>query len=262
VTDNDGCTSLDSTLVVVHPLPIIITGFSSQLLCKGDSLALTSSGGTGYSWKPNAALSDSTIANPIAAPQVSTKYRVVVTTGFACIDSAVVDIMVVEKPQANAGPDKVAAQGTTVPLLGMASGGIMAWTPSTWFIDNPLLAQPMVRPPADTAYILTVTSANGCGVASDTVRVFIFKGLAIPSAFSPNGDGLNDSWNIAALSMFSTFELSVFNRYGQTVFQTKNMLKPWDGRYKGKLLSGGTYVYLIQINQYPYTIKGYVTIIQ
>ncbi len=75
------------------------------------------------------------------------------------------------------------------------------------------------------------------------------KEAAIPNAFSPNGDGLNDVF-IPKLKLeraYSTFEFRVYNRYGQMVYNTANMNSGWDGTYKGRPLEQGVYYYKISI---------------
>ncbi len=107
-----------------------------------------------------------------------------------------------------------------------------------------------------------VSSDNGCGISNDSVRIHVFKTVIIPNAFSPNGDGINDTWNIKALNSYNDYELSVFNRYGRIVFTTKNYSKPWDGSFNGRALPVGTYYYLIDLKQGLPKLKGFVVILR
>jgi gliding motility-associated-like protein len=70
--------------------------------------------------------------------------------------------------------------------------------------------------------------------------------IVIPNAFSPNGDGINDTWQIKLLNSFLNAKVQVFNRQGQLVFNTKGYSKPWDGTSNGKPLPIGTYYYVIE----------------
>ena len=93
--------------------------------------------------------------------------------------------------------------------------------------------------------------------------MYVYKGIFIPNAFSPNGDGTNDTWNIPALGAYPNFEMSVYNRYGQLVFQSKNTNRPWDGTFKGKPSPSGAYAYFIDLKEPGMTlIKGSVLIIR
>ncbi|MEO6357739.1 MAG: gliding motility-associated C-terminal domain-containing protein, partial [Ferruginibacter sp.] len=77
-----------------------------------------------------------------------------------------------------------------------------------------------------------------------------------------NGDGLNDTWKIPALAAFPAFELTVFNRFGQKVFQNKNTNTAWDGVFKGAPVASGSYVYVIDLKQFPGVLRGSVLIIR
>lgn len=91
------------------------------------------------------------------------------------------------------------------------------------------------------------------------------KGLLIPNAFSPNGDGRNDLFEILNFDNQTLIEFKVFNRWGTVVFKTENPKKGWDGTYKNILQPVGTYGYVIRI-LYPEgieeTYKGTVTLIR
>ena len=263
VTNSSGCAHLDSTVVVVNPSPVATVSFSSKTICTGDIVQLHAGGGTTYAWSPATTLSSAGINDPVASPVATTLYLVAVSNQFACTDSASVLVTVNEKPTASAGPDKTIIKGRTVVLEGTATGQSISysWQPPA-YLDNAQTLQPMATPPSDMDYVLTVTSNNGCGIAQDTVHVFVFKDIYIPTAFSPNGDGLNDTWKIPALAAFPAFELTVFNRTGEVVFQNKNVNIPWDGTFKGNPLAAGTYVYVINLKQSPGILKGSVLIVR
>jgi gliding motility-associated-like protein len=83
----------------------------------------------------------------------------------------------------------------------------------------------------------------------------------IPNAFSPNGDGINDTWQIEYLESYPGTTVDIFNRYGQKVFSSVGYTKPWDGKYNGKVLPVGTYYYVINPKNGRSTMSGSVTII-
>ena len=263
VTDSYGCTSLDSTTAVVNPTPVATTSFTEATICTGKAIQLISSGSGTYSWSPVEGLSSATIADPVAAPLISTLYKVTITNQFGCLDTAKILVNVNEAPTANAGSDKTIMAGNSVQLMATATGGVVTylWSPPN-DIDNASVLQPIVHPQQDTRYVLTVSSANGCGVATASANVFVFKAIYIPAAFTPNNDGLNDGWKIPALNAFPAFNLVLYDRYGQVVFQNKNINQPWDGTFKGQPAAAGTYVYVIDLKQAPGIIKGSVLLIR
>jgi len=83
-----------------------------------------------------------------------------------------------------------------------------------------------------------------------------------PNAFTPNGDGINDTWNIQGLQYFLGCTVLVYTRTGQLVFKSTGYSQPWDGRFGGRNLPVGTYYYVINLKNNSPPIAGYVTIIR
>ncbi len=86
--------------------------------------------------------------------------------------------------------------------------------------------------------------------------------VSIPSAFTPNGDGKNDSWDIRNLSNYRQCKVTVFNRYGQAVFTSTGYGEPWNGRQNGTDVPAGTYVYTIDLGNGSKPITGTVMVIR
>jgi gliding motility-associated-like protein len=112
-------------------------------------------------------------------------------------------------------------------------------------------------------YWVKVTYDSGC-TASDTV-VVKFNGCLpakIPNTFTPNGDGINDTWEIDGLQGYAGCTVFIYNRWGQQVFASTGYSKPWDGTYEGKNLPFGTYYYVIDLKNNSPRLSGYVTIVR
>ena len=86
--------------------------------------------------------------------------------------------------------------------------------------------------------------------------------IEIPNAFTPNGDGINDLWDITALQAYPGCTISIYNRSGSLVYNSVNYPKPWDGTYNGKNLPVGTYYYVIDLKNGKKPLAGSVTIIR
>ena len=262
-----GCLKNDSVTVTVNPVPTATVSFNTATICEGDMLQMNASGGGTYQWTPSAGLSSATSANPVMNPVSTTQYMLVVSNSFNCTDTEFVTVNVVKNPVANAGPDKETILGFPVTLEGSVGGDNISysWTPVT-HLDNPSALQPSALPlvSGQYDYRLTVTSNAGCGSAFDDVRVTVFNDIYIPTAFTPNQDGKNDVWYVPSLEAFPFFQLTVFNRYGQIVFYTKNIQVAWDGKYKGQLQPSAVYVYLLTltIGENKKIYKGTVTLIR
>jgi len=152
--------------------------------------------------------------------------------------------------------------GSGVRLNPIISGDIIgySWSPAIGLSDANI-KNPIANPAVTTTYTLTVTSAGGCTASAD-VTVNVLPQIAIPNAFTPNGDGINDLWNIANLSDYPACTVDVFNRNGQLVFHSLGYGKPWTGTYNGSPLPTGTYYYVIDLKDGRKKHAGAVTIIK
>jgi gliding motility-associated-like protein len=112
-------------------------------------------------------------------------------------------------------------------------------------------------------YWVKVTDAAGCDLA-DTVNIkeAFCSTIKIPNTFTPNGDGVNDTWNIPQLQHFPNCSVFIYNRWGQTVFSGNGYPKPWNGLYKGKPLPIGAYYYVIDLKNNTSPLSGFITIIR
>ncbi|WP_214071164.1 gliding motility-associated C-terminal domain-containing protein [Mucilaginibacter sp. dw_454] len=86
--------------------------------------------------------------------------------------------------------------------------------------------------------------------------------ISTPNAFTPNGDGINDTWDIKNLNLYTSCTVEVLNRYGQKVFYTTGYPKPWNGTENGGDLPVGTYYYIIKLKPDSRPLTGYLSIIR
>ena len=93
-------------------------------------------------------------------------------------------------------------------------------------------------------------------------NITVLKDPAIPNAFSPNNDAINDSWQIRYLNTYADCTIDVFDRYGQAVFHSTGYNKPWDGMHNGKPLPVGVYYYIVNTKKHEQPFLGSVTIIR
>jgi gliding motility-associated-like protein len=170
----------------------------------------------------------------------------------------------VYETDAYAGNDTVFAIGQAVQLH--ASGGeFYKWTPSSGLsADN--IADPVVTLYNDGEFVLTASAVIGCAT-TDTVRFKVYKGpeLYVPSAFSPNNDGRNDQFKFIAVGMKSVDLFQIYNRYGQLIYSSTEIMKGWDGKMNGMNQPSGTYVWLIKGTDVTGAIhfkKGTVTLMR
>ncbi len=148
----------------------------------------------------------------------------------------------------------------------VATGGSGSYSYS-WTTTPIQTGDIMTNVPQGT-YDVTVSQANACPA---TVAVLIpldntCTGIYFPSVFTPNKDGRNDEFGvIGGVGAITSYKLSIYNRWGQLVFQTSNPFQKWDGTFKGSQLETGSLVWYAELTlrgQSPEKKKGTVTIIR
>lgn len=200
--------------------------------------------------------------NPaIATPGIDT-IQYVFTATNSCENSIKQTVQIYPLPIVNAGPDSYLLEGSFLALPATASGNNLSylWSPPS-ALNNPKLLQPQASPTDDISYTLTATSGEGCK-ASDDIAIKVLKALHIPNAFSPNGDGIHDRWEIKYLNTYPGATVEVYNRYGQLVYKSAGYSQSWDGRFNGNPLPVGTYYYIINPKNGRSQMSGYVDIIR
>ena len=178
-----------------------------------------------------------------------------------CRDSKTQTITVYPSPTVTGGNVEL-LEGGQVQLPAVITGSNLTykWTPSVG-LDRDDIAHPIASPPDDITYTILVTSAQGC-IATAIVTVKVFQNPEVPNAFSPNRDGINDLWLIQNLNTYPGATISIFNRYGQQVFNSVGYSTPWNGQYKGSDLPVGVYYYIIDTKKGRKPISGSVTILR
>ncbi|RAJ31598.1 gliding motility-associated-like protein [Pedobacter cryoconitis] len=175
------------------------------------------------------------------------------------------DIIVFGTPAVDAGKDQVVLEGREVQLTAAVTASpdltlSYKWIPSTG-LDKDNILNPVASPSRDITYQLTVTTAQGC-FATDDVFVHVLQNPEIPNTFTPNGDGINDEWNIKYLSSYPQATVNVFNRYGGKVYSATGAAKNWDGKYNGEYVPAGVYYYVIDPKNGRKILSGTLTVLK
>ncbi|MDA3615528.1 PKD domain-containing protein [Polluticaenibacter yanchengensis] len=183
--------------------------------------------------------------------------------GVGCYsDTARQVVRVHPQPVIDAGRSFVVAEGSVI-TFSATSNSLnynFSWSPAIG-LNDPNALNPTATVTQDQVYTLTAVGAFNCS-ATDDLTVKILRNVVPPNAFSPNGDGINDTWTIKHLADYTNATISVFDRYSKRVFYSVGYNTPWDGTVGGKPLPVGTYYYLIELRNGFSPIKGSVTIVR
>lgn len=163
-------------------------------------------------------------------------------------------------------PDQSIPLGSSVQLD--ARGAVMyTWTPNDGSLSNPNINNPVATPSVTTTYAVVAFDSLGCrNIDSVTIEVESEDGVFIPSAFTPDGDGLNDLFRVARKGSYTLLEMNVYDRWGQRVYHHEGDDRSgWDGTFNGQPAIMGTYYYVCILsdrNRMEKAVKGDVTLIR
>ncbi len=264
VTDSLNCQVFDTALVVPG-IVVDAVAWKDTIICGYDSVQIYGFGGAVFIWSPTTGMSDPLVYNPWVKPGITTVYYFTAYDSI-CYDIDSVTITVYPPFDVEAGADVEILYDHPTQLTGSGGTGTSTyeWIPDDG-LDSPNSLTTMANPELTTTYYLYITDENGC-VRSDSVIVTVRPEIIVPSGFTPNGDGMNDNWEIDMISLFPNCEVEVYNRWGEKLFYSVGYPDDarFDGTYKGKLLPIGTYYFIINLHDelYPDPITGPLTIMR
>jgi len=246
----------------------------SAVVCAGEQVALNPNFNPTYTyqWSPPTGLDDFTSPNPLASPENNTVYTVQITDadGFCQIERAIAAQIVppIDSLVAFAEPDTIFGRGEVQLIATSDSTFTYQWQPGNTLSANDIF-NPIASPEETTTYQVIASNEGGCAAeTSVTVNVvnllceapFIF----IPNAFTPNGDGVNDTFHVRGNNIDEVY-LAVFNRWGQRVFESRDPEAAWDGTFKGEQLPPdvyGVYVLVTCFDGSTFQREGNLTLIR
>ncbi|MES1220268.1 MAG: gliding motility-associated C-terminal domain-containing protein, partial [Bacteroidota bacterium] len=252
VTDVNNCTNKDSIKVTIRPDPVFSVN-ENENICSGGSINLKATGGNQYSWQPQESLDNPFIPAPSATPANTTNYSVLIkdtVCGGSATLATTITVLPAPLVKANKSNDIDCSVGSS--QLSATGAVQYEWLPAA-SLNNTGIANPVATPVIPTEYVVKGTNNSGCS-SIDSVLVdvkAINKGkFLMPSAFTPNNDGHNDCYGAKYWGFITEFDFSIFNRWGECVFHTKNPSQCWDGFYKGVPQNADVYVYIIKAKSF------------
>jgi gliding motility-associated-like protein len=269
VTDSHGCNDIDTITVPLLP-SMQVTALLADPICQpidnGSILCQVNGGVAGYTylWSNNSSL-------PYLSGLAPGQYTVTVSDSRGCMISDTFTL---------AYQLHLSVELDSTITINMGDYTLLTASPTPVGSDYSFLWSPTNQlscsqcqsteafPFNTTQYMVTITDTNGCK-ANDSIRVIVNKiyDLYVPNAFTPNGDGRNDYFEIFGNKKAWKFvEITIFNRWGELLFQSNDLYFAWDGTFKGVLQPPGVYVYVLNVTFADgYSVdkqKGSITLIR
>ncbi|MFM7079321.1 MAG: gliding motility-associated C-terminal domain-containing protein, partial [Bacteroidota bacterium] len=251
VTDANGC--IDSANFVTANNSFIYVQITDPEICVGDSalLEVTVNVPSTYQWYYNNTPILGAI-NDFYFAAVQGFYKCEVNSVCGIIMSDSVEVAVRSVIGATISSNQIICPPDGVELV--ASGGVSyQWSPTTYLTD-PNASNPVANPRETTTYSVLVTDDFGCTITMSVDVTVICDTLLIPNGFSPNGDGVNDGYEIEGIDNFPGNILYIYNRWGNLIYKSKDYQNNWTGECNvsgvnyGQKVPAGTYYYILDLN--------------
>jgi gliding motility-associated-like protein len=256
ITTKGNCHAIYKQQINVVSDSLIVKG--ANVLCPNDTIQLFATDTAGlqlsYSWTPAADVvsgvnTDSPYVKP---PSNTTFYVTAIDSANGCRYKDSININVISSLQyvlATATPDTIKYGDTTQLNTIYTQAASLYWNPDSSLFST-TIANPLADPRQVTTYTVNVTDNNGCKVEKDVTVYILYTpcsstNLYVPNAFSPNNDGKNDVLYVRG-NFIQTMYFTVYDRWGQKMFETRNQNEGWDGTYKGKKLDPAVFGWYVE----------------
>ncbi len=245
---------------------------TSDTVCpeiNSDTIHLTGNNGSVLYWLTSldngntwSSISNTTSSQPYDSLIQTTLYKAVVKNGTCFSDTTGFAAITIIPNPISAGIDTTITIGQSIQLIGTGNGTAV-WTPST-YLDSANVFTPTSTPETSIIYHLTVTDDHSC-INRDSVIITIHLlefNANVSNLFTPNGDGVNDTWYIQDILNYPDNEVFVYNIYGGLVYTKKGYGNDWDGTFNGSALPDGTYFYVLRFTDSEKINKGSLDILR
>ena len=278
-TGDQGCTAVLTQKITVPQKPVL-----TQLkkingpYCIGDTIVMSTpaQAGTIYSWTgPNNFTSGQpAIRIPITSMAVAGTYSLMITQGLCSSDPLSTTINasdIIAVPVAAFDPSPIIPGTGAVPLsVSFANHSTNAdsylWDFGDGATSTQTNPQHLYTKKGSFTVKLTATNKGACSNTVSLGKLVLRYDVVIfiPNTFTPNNDGINDDFGVKITNL-SNYSIRIFNRYGQQLYEAKDILKRWEGFYNGQPVPVGTYYYVITgttLNDDALKEAGYVTVLR
>jgi gliding motility-associated-like protein len=266
IEDDNSCVINEPVIVDSEETVIAYAGEDSSV-CYGETLQLTGLGDYAPVWEPSEFLEDSDVLNPVTLPitQEITFTLTFTDPGslYGCYNKDSVTISPYPQLGIDVTPDTFVIEGSSAQLE--VTGGPFLqyrWEPETG-LNSTTIPNPIATPYEPIRYYVFGLNEYGCEEL-DSVFIDVLEDITVYNVFSPNGDGINEYFEIEHAERFPEMLVEVYSRWGDLLFSTVGYDSGswWDGRARGKDAPVGTYYYVVVPYPGAKPITGHVTIIR
>ena len=233
VEDTARCISIDTIVKIVHAVELPPVDAGPDLIkCSPGNFQLSATGADTYVWNPPHGLSDPLIANPVYSNDSDATFIITATNTFGCVNTDTISITYrpyqVDFGWSPQDPER------DIPIIfrnDSDSSSSFSW----YFGDgnSSSLTEPIHRYPEDGIYRIRLSGINSDGCRDVMIRdieIRTMEGLFVPSAFSPNGDGVNEELLVVGKEVIS-YDIRIYDRMGKEVFFSDNISDSWNGNH-------------------------------
>ena len=261
------CAAETFDIIEVHPTPVVEFDHIPAVCLNDEKFQIVeareTTGVTGSGVFSGEGVSEDGIFDPLEAGIGTHKITYTYTAEEGnCTDFKSQDIVVYPSPTVSNNEVEMLFGGeVTLPSLTADTGLMYSWSPAVSLSKTDIL-NPIASPLETITYTLTATNPITSCSSSGTVKVIVHKVPVVPNTFTPNGDLVNDLWEIEYLDTYKECTVTVFNRFGEKVYFSKGYSSPWDGMFEGKPLPAGAYYYIIDPKKGRKPLSGSITILR
>ena len=260
-----GCSIIMPVQVTVSTAPVLttnnITVCGAADITTAATVSVNQADAVLSFWEDKAATISLPLPNNI---QTNGTYYVKAANTAGCIVTGAIQVKSFPVPYFSIAAAPTAVLPATIDLTILAKTTTNTVSSFSYWTDS-AATTPVLKPAAialSGMYFIKASTVDGCFVL-DSVKLTVNEPPIVPpNIFSPNNDGINDTWEIPLLSFYPHCSVDVYDRSGQIVYHSIGYSKPWDGKINGKTLPIATYYYLIISNNSHAPISGSITIIQ
>lgn len=249
--------------VFVEVIQVFPIAGNDTIICPGEIAFLWADGGVGYSWSPAGFAYTPNAMNTIVQPTVPTRFVVTVKDENGCSDTTGVFVDLFPPAFVQTSPDYYGFPGDPIQISANGVGnGDYTWSPVE-YLSCPNCQETSVYSPETITYTVTFVNDNGC-IARDDVTIHFDAIIYVPNTFTPDGNNFNPVFKPEGGNIVD-YNLKIFNRWGELIFESNNFNIGWDGTYGGMLSPDGTYIWVIEYSDsslIPNRIKGHVNLLR